>query len=219
MFFAVSKYTSKAGPSTYQVRDPPASLQESIANIRAYATKVVKDNEPDAKRAAWRLLELCFPLEFFKLTGSPLPLALQTSKPKSKWEVEKAAKREREAIALLSPEKRVQFERDEAEIHREKEAAKARRNELRAAQKRKADAIEEARIRLAEKDAKERREQFERKQRRIKTPQSEIKCNSAALSVAPFVTPPNQCWITAINLLPRYYRAVAVEPRGSTALA
>jgi hypothetical protein len=80
----------------------------------------VKDAEPDAKRAAWRLLELVFPAEFFQLTGSPLPLALQ-QKPKTKWEIEKAAKREREAISLLSPEERAQFDKDEAAIRREKE--------------------------------------------------------------------------------------------------
>ncbi len=87
----MSYYTSKAGPSIFQVLDSTASQQEWIENKRAYATKVVKDNERDAKRAAWRLLELCFPLEFFKLTGSPLPLALQKAKPKTKWEIEKAA--------------------------------------------------------------------------------------------------------------------------------
>jgi hypothetical protein len=187
---AVSKLTATTSRSSYQVRDPPASLQESIANVRAYASKIVKDAEPDAKRAAWRLLELVFPAEFFKLTGSPLPLALQT-KPKTKWEIEREAKREREAISLLSAEERAQFAKDEAAIQSEKEAAKARRNELRSALKRKADAIEEAKVRLAEKDAKDRREQFERKRRRTDTPQSEVKCNAVALSVTPFVTPAN----------------------------
>jgi hypothetical protein len=86
--------------------------------------------------------------------------------------------------------------------------AKARRNELRSAQKRKADAVEEAKIRLAEKDARERREQFERKRRRTEAPQSEIKCNSVALSVTPFVTQPNTP-ILAGNLLHLLKAAIA----------
>ncbi len=66
--------------------DPPRSLIESIANIKAYATKLVADDRKgkiiDAKRQGWKLLEVMFPIEFYELTGATPPLALQKAKPR-----------------------------------------------------------------------------------------------------------------------------------------
>jgi hypothetical protein len=62
---------------------------------------------------------------------------LQKAKPKSKWEIQKAEKFEREALALLTPAQRAQFDDDEALIRRDKERQNARRQEVRAAKKRK----------------------------------------------------------------------------------
>jgi hypothetical protein len=45
-------------------------------------------------------------IEFYELTGATPPLALQKAKPKSKCEIAKAEKFEREALALLTPEQR-----------------------------------------------------------------------------------------------------------------
>jgi hypothetical protein len=48
----------------------------------------------------------------------------------------------------LTPAQRAQFDEDEALIRRDKERQNARRQEVRAAKKRKRDAVEEAKIRL-----------------------------------------------------------------------
>ncbi|EFX66622.1 hypothetical protein DAPPUDRAFT_262819 [Daphnia pulex] len=69
----VLNHSSKHVPKSLFVKDPPRDLDESIANIRAFAEELVfddrKGNIKDAKRQVWRLLELCFPLAFFDLTG------------------------------------------------------------------------------------------------------------------------------------------------------
>jgi hypothetical protein len=66
------------------------------------------------------LLELCFPLEFFTLTGATPLLALQKAKPKNKVG-DLAAKLERDALALLTPEQRAKIDEDEVKIRRGKE--------------------------------------------------------------------------------------------------
>ncbi|EFX77402.1 hypothetical protein DAPPUDRAFT_247705 [Daphnia pulex] len=183
-------------PSKRFVADPPRSLNESIANIRAYATKLVDDNRNsdivDGQRQGWKLFEVLFPIEFYELTGATPPLALQKSKPKSKWEIQRAEKLEREALALLTPEQK--FVEDEALIRRDKEAKNALRQEVRAAKKRKRDAVEEAKIRLVEKEAKEKREAYERsKRRRVDTPRMEqrdlLHRLKTALAAGNFVIP------------------------------
>ncbi|EFX74811.1 hypothetical protein DAPPUDRAFT_251474 [Daphnia pulex] len=58
----------------------------------------------------------------------------------------------------LTPEESARFEEDEAKIREDKEAANARRIEVREAKKRKLDAIEEAKVRLDENQAKANRE-------------------------------------------------------------
>jgi Spy/CpxP family protein refolding chaperone len=63
-------------------------------------------------------------------------------------------------LALLTPEQRAKFDEDEALIRRDKEAQNAQRQEVRAAKKRKRDAVEEAKIRLVEKEAKDKREAY-----------------------------------------------------------
>ncbi len=112
-----------------------------------------KGDIEDGKRQGWKLLEVLFPIEFYELTGATPPLALPKAKPKSKWEIQKAERFEKEALALLTPDQRAQFEEDEALIRREKERQNALRQEVRAAKKRKRDALEEAKIRLVEKEA------------------------------------------------------------------
>ncbi|EFX78693.1 hypothetical protein DAPPUDRAFT_245976 [Daphnia pulex] len=100
----VLNYTSEAVPKSLFVKDPPRDLNESIANIRAFA-------------------------------------------------------------------KRAKFDEDEALIQRDREAQNALRAEVRAAKKRKQDAVEEAKIRLVEKEAKDKREAYERsKRRRVEPP-------------------------------------------------
>jgi hypothetical protein len=98
------------GEMTKIIITAPRSLNESIANIKAYATKLVDDDRngdiEDGKRQGWKLLEVLFPIEFYELTGATSQLALQKAKPKSKWEIAKAEKFEREALALLTPEQR-----------------------------------------------------------------------------------------------------------------
>jgi hypothetical protein len=190
--FAVSKFTSKDAPAKVFVADPPRELNESIANIKAYATKLVTDDSKgkikDAKRQGWKLLEVLFPIEFYELTGATPPLALQTAKPKNKWEIAKAEKLEREALAFLTPEERAKFDEDEAQIRREKEAQNALRHEVRAAKKRKRDAIEEAKLRLLEKEVTEKRLAYERTKRRRVNPEAD-QSNLVATVEVPFVTP------------------------------
>ena len=190
----MSKSSSKAGAKPHYVADPPASLRESIANIRAYAIKLLDDDAQkrikDGKRQCWRLLELLFPLEFYTFTGATAPLALQKAKPKTKWEIERAAKLEREALALLTPEQLAQFAEDEAELRRAKEAAESLRKDTVAARKRKADAIEEAKVLLAESNAKAQREALERKRPRVEPgPVCATSGNTAKVETLPFVTP------------------------------
>ncbi|EFX65559.1 hypothetical protein DAPPUDRAFT_333090 [Daphnia pulex] len=166
----MSRITSKIVPSRQFVADPPRSLNESIANIKAYATKLVDDNRngdiTDGKRQGWRLLEVLFPIEFYELTGATPPLALQHTKPIQ----------------------RAQFDEDEAQIRRDKEAQNALRQEVRAAKKRKRDAVEEAKVRLAEKVAIEKRLAYERTKRRRVNPEAD-QGNSVAPVKVPFVTP------------------------------
>ena len=88
------------------------------------------------------------------------------------------------------PEKKPWFKEDEATIGREVEVAQARRIKLRAAKKRKAEAIEEARARYDEKQAKDQREEFEVKYLRDETSPPVLRCNTVALSRTPFITPP-----------------------------
>jgi hypothetical protein len=92
--FAVSNHSNEAVPKNLFVKDPPRDLNESISNTRAFAEELVYDdkkrNITDGKRQGWRLLERCFPLEFFDLTGSPPPKAYLRAKPKAKWEILKA---------------------------------------------------------------------------------------------------------------------------------
>lgn len=56
----MSKFTNKAGTSSKFVKDPSRSLNELIANIKAYATKLVEDERKgdivDGKRQGWKLL-------------------------------------------------------------------------------------------------------------------------------------------------------------------
>jgi hypothetical protein len=188
----VSKFTSKDAQAKVFVADPPRELNESIANIKAYATKLVTDDSKgkikDAKRQGGKLLEVLFPIEFYELTGATPPLALQTAKPKNKWEIAKAEKLEREALAFLTPEERAKFDEDEAQIRREKEAQNALRHEVRAAKKRKRDAIEEAKLRLLEKEVTEKRLAYERTKRRRVNPEAD-QGNSVATVEVPFVTP------------------------------
>jgi hypothetical protein len=188
----VSKFTSKDAQAKVFVADPPRELNESIANIKAYATKLVTDDSKgkikDAKRQGWKLLEVLFPIEFYELTGATPPLALQTAKPKNKWEIAKAEKLEREALAFLTPEERAKFDEDEAQIRREKEAQNALRHEVRAAKKRKRDAIEEAKLRLLEKEVTEKRLAYERTKRRRVNPEAD-QSNLVATVEVPFVTP------------------------------
>jgi hypothetical protein len=47
-------------------------------------------------------------------------VAYQTANPKPKWELEREAKREREALKYLTPEERDRFEEDEAKIREDK---------------------------------------------------------------------------------------------------
>ncbi len=113
---------------------------------------------------------------------------MKKAKPKSKWEIAKAEKFEREALALLTTEQRPKFDEDEALIRRDKETQNALRQEGRAAKKRKRDAVEEAKIRLVEKKAKDKREAYERsKHRRVNPPAGQG--NSVAPVTVPFVTP------------------------------
>jgi hypothetical protein len=85
----VSNNSNNSIPKSLFVKDPPRELDESIANIRAFAEELVfddhKGNIKDANRQGWRLLQRCFPLSFFTLTGSPPPKAYLTETPKSKW--------------------------------------------------------------------------------------------------------------------------------------
>lgn len=130
-----------------------------------------------------------FPIEFYDLTGATPPLALQKVKPKSKWEIQKAERLEREALALLTAEQRAKFDEAEALIRRDKDRQNALRQEVRAAKKRKRDAVEEAKIRLLEKEAKEKREAYERSKRcRVETPRDH-QSNTVALNTGSFVTP------------------------------
>jgi hypothetical protein len=122
--FAVSNHSNEAVPKNLFVKDPSGDLNESISNIRAFAEELVYDdkkrNITDGKRQGWRLLERCFPLEFFTLTGSPPTKAYLTAKPKAKWEILKAERLEKEALALLTLEQRAKFDEDEALIRRDK---------------------------------------------------------------------------------------------------
>jgi hypothetical protein len=43
-------------------------------------------------------------------------VAYQTANPKPKWELEREAKQEREALKYLTPEERARFEEDDAKI-------------------------------------------------------------------------------------------------------
>jgi hypothetical protein len=85
--YYLSKFTSKDVPSKRFVADPPRSPNESIANIKAYATKLVDDDRngdiEDGQRQGWKLLEVLFQIEFYELTGATPPLASQKAKPKS----------------------------------------------------------------------------------------------------------------------------------------
>lgn len=188
----MSSHSSQAVPKSLFVKDPPRDLDESIANIRAFAEELVYDDKKqkitDAKRQGWRLLQRCFPLSFFTLTGSTPPKACLAETPKAKWEIKKAERLEREALTLLTPEQRAKFEEDEAIIRRDKEAQNALRGEVRAAKKRKRDAVEEAKVRLAEKQAKDKREEYERSKRRRVNPPA-CQGNSVAQVAVPFVTP------------------------------
>ncbi|XP_046457099.1 uncharacterized protein LOC124204134 [Daphnia pulex] len=88
------------------------------------------------------------------------------------WEILKAERLEKEALTLLTPAQRAQFDEDEALIRRDnREAQNALRGEVRAAKKRKRDEVEEAKIRLVEKEAKDKREEYERSKRRRVNPQ------------------------------------------------
>jgi hypothetical protein len=188
----VSDNSNNSVPKSLFVKDPPRELDESIANIRAFAEELVfddhKGNITDAKRQGWRLLQRCFPLSFFTLTGSPPPKAYLTETPKSKWEILKAERLEREALTLLTPEQRKKLAEDEAIIRRDREAQNALREEVRAAKKRKWDAVEEAKVRLAEKEAVEKRKAYERSKLRRVDPLAD-QGNSVALVKIPFVTP------------------------------
>jgi hypothetical protein len=68
----VSRFTSKDVPNKRFLADPPRLLNGSIANIKAYATKLVEDDLNgdiiDGKRQGWKLLEVLFPIEFYELT-------------------------------------------------------------------------------------------------------------------------------------------------------
>jgi hypothetical protein len=158
--------------------------------MRAFAEELVyddkKENIKDAKRQGWRLLERCFPLAFFILTGSPPPKAYLTQTPKARWEILKAERLEREALILLTPEQRVQFAEDEALIRRVRETQNALRGEVRAPRKRKRDAVEETNIRLVEKEAKYKREAYERSSRRVDTPP--VRANTVAQEIDLLVT-------------------------------
>ena len=67
----------------------------------------------------------------------------------------KAERLEKEAFALLTLEQRAKFDEDEALIRRDRETQNTLRAEVRAAKKRKRDAVEEVKIRLVEKEAKD----------------------------------------------------------------
>jgi hypothetical protein len=200
-------------PKSIFVKDPPRDLDESIANNRAFAEELVfddrKGNIKDAKRQVWRLLERCFPLAFFDLTGSTPPKALLAEKPKMKWEILKAERLEKEALTLLTLDQRTQFAEDEALIRRDREAQNALREEVRAAKKRKRDAVEEAKIRLVEKEAKDKREAYERsKRRRVDTPP--VRANTVAQETVPFVTPIGDLFLPG-NLFHRLQTAIAAR--------
>jgi hypothetical protein len=91
-------------------------------------------------------------------------------------------------LALLTLEKRAKFDEDEALIRRDREALNSLRAEVRAAKKRKRDAVEEVKIRLVEKEAKDKHEAYElSKRRRIEPPV--VQDNTAAQDTGPFVTP------------------------------
>jgi hypothetical protein len=163
-------------------------LVAEIEVLKASENEISDKPKIDEKRQDWKLLEVLFPIEFYELTGATPPLALQKAKPKSKWEIAKAEKFEREALALLTPEQRAKFDEDEALIRRDKEAQNALRQEVSAAKKRKRDAVEEAKIRLVEKEAKDKREAYDcSKRRRVDHPACQG--NTVAPVTVPFVTP------------------------------
>jgi hypothetical protein len=91
-------------------------------------------------------------------------------------------------LALLTPEQRAKFDEDKTLIQRDREAQNALRAEVRAAKKRKRDAVEEAKIRLVEKEAKDKREAYERSKRRRVEP-ALVQGNTAAQDTGSFVTP------------------------------
>jgi hypothetical protein len=100
----------------------------------------------------------------------------------------KAERLEKEAFALLTLEQRAKFDEDEALIRRDREAQNTLRAEVRAAKKRKRDAVEEVKIRLVEKEAKDKHEAYERsKRRRVERPV--VLDKTAAQDTGPFVTP------------------------------
>jgi hypothetical protein len=90
-------------------------------------------------------MKILFPISLVFIV--PIVLA-EDKKPKTKWEILKAERLEKEALTLLTPAQRAQFDEEEALIRRDREAQNALRGEVRAAKKRKRDAVEEAKIRL-----------------------------------------------------------------------
>jgi hypothetical protein len=101
----------------------------------------------------------------------------------------KAERLEKEAFALLTLEQRAKFDEDEALIRRDRETQNTLRAEVRAAKKRKRDAVEEVKfIRLVEKEAKDKHEAYERsKRRRVEPPV--VLDKTAAQDTGLFVTP------------------------------
>jgi hypothetical protein len=91
-------------------------------------------------------------------------------------------------LTLLTPEQRAKFDEDEAIIRRDREVQNALRGEVRAAKKRKRDAVEEAKVRLVEKEAIEKRKAYERSKLRSVDSLAD-QGNSVAPVKVPFVTP------------------------------
>jgi hypothetical protein len=147
----VSANTSNSQAQAYFLRDPPAERYDSIRAVQADAASVVSSGE---KCTAWSLLELCLPAGFFDLTGVSRPKALTPPVPTTGYKVKRAAQREKEALALLTPAAKAQLEADQAAISRQ---AKALRRDVKEARKRKAPVLEEVRLEADAKEIEDRR--------------------------------------------------------------